>query len=50
MKEDFIKAYIWMYGGTKRKAMEVYRTAEESYIDNIIDAFMSNAKKSFCND
>ena len=51
MKNDFINAYTWMYGSTKKKAEGVFRRAMEiadyGYIKEIIACFESNAKKSF---
>jgi len=46
-KEYFIKGYVAMYHSTKKKAMEVYRAADKTYISAIIDAFKSNAKRGF---
>lgn len=54
MKNDFITAYTWMYGETKKKAEGVYRRAMEiadyGYVKEIIACFKSNAKNSFVND
>ena len=50
MKEDFIKAYTYMYGSTKKKAFEIYRTADKSYISTIVSAFKCDAQKTFYND
>lgn len=45
-RKDFIIAYIWMFGTTKKEAKEVYKTASESYIREIIHGFKKNAKVS----
>lgn len=50
MKEDFIKAYIYMYGSTKKKALEVYNSTDKDYISAIIYAFKRNAKEGFYHD
>lgn len=54
MKKDFINAYTWMYGSTKKQAEQTYRRAMEiadySYIREIINCFESNAKKAFYDD
>ena len=50
MKNDFITAYAWMYGESKKKAEAVYRRAMEiadyGYVKEIIACFESNAKKA----
>lgn len=50
MKEDFIKAYVYMYRSTKKKALEVYKTADKNYISAIIYAFKRDAQKAFYED
>ena len=54
MKKDFIIAYTWMYGSTKKQAEGVYHRAMEiadyGYVNEIINCFKGNAKKSFYND
>lgn len=50
MKEDFIKAYVYMYGSTKKKALEVFKTADKSYISAIVYAFKRNAQAAFYED
>ena len=53
-ERDFITAYTWAYGETKKKAKEVYKKqkseGKQSYIDEIIKGFKENAKKSFLSD
>ena len=50
MKRDFVTAYTWMYGGTKKQAECAYRRAMEiadyGYVKEIIACFENNAKKS----
>ena len=54
MKKDFITAYTWMYGSTKKQAEGAYRRAMEiadyGYVKEIISCFKDNAKKSFYDD
>lgn len=53
-KDDFITAYTWMFGETKKKANEVYRRAMEiadySYIKEMINCYKNNCKRMFYND
>lgn len=50
MKNDFIAAYTWMYGESKKKAEAVYRRAMEiadyGYVKEIINCFENNAKNA----
>lgn len=54
MKRDFITAYTWMYGGTKKQAEGTFRKAMEiadyGYVKEIISCFEDNAKRSFYDD
>ena len=54
MKSDFVTAYCWMYGETKKKAETVYRRAMEiadyGYIKETIACFKDNARRSFYDD
>lgn len=54
MKQDFINAYIWMHGSTKKEAEQTYRRAMEiadySYIKETIACFKDNARRSFYDD
>lgn len=47
---EFVDAYKYLFGGTKKAAEKVYKTASESYIKACIDAFERNAKVSFYHD
>lgn len=53
-KRDFIAAYQMMYGASKKKAEDAYSRAkkarEDGYIQEMIDFFKQNAKKSFYED
>lgn len=50
MKADFVKAYTWMYGSTKKQAEATYRRAMEiadyGYVKEIIACFENNAKNA----
>lgn len=50
MKADFVKAYTWMYGESKKKAEAAYRRAMEiadyEYVREIINCFENNAKNA----
>ena len=50
MKKIFVDAYVWMYGVTKKEAMEAYKTTDANYHNVIIKCFRDNAKASFYND
>ena len=54
MKKDFITAYTWMYGSTKKQAEGAYRRAMEiadyGYIKETIACFKDNAKRSLYDD
>lgn len=49
-KKNFIDAYIFYYGGTKKNALEAYKSSSEEYVKNLIDGYMGQAKSSFYND
>lgn len=49
-KTEFIIAYVYMYGSTKKAAEKVYKTADKQYISAIIDGFKQDAKIAFYND
>lgn len=46
---DFVKAYIWLYGGNRKKAENVYRRAMQiadySYIEEILDCYEGNEEE-----
>lgn len=46
-KIEFITAYVYMFGSTKKAADKVYKTATERYISEIIYTFKQNAKAAF---
>lgn len=54
IKRDFVAAYTWMYGSTKKEAETAFRKAAEiadyGYVKEIIACFEGNAKRSFYED
>lgn len=46
-KDWFVKAYCWMFGSTKKKALEVYKASDPWYIDAIVYSFRQNAQRVF---
>lgn len=49
-KSEFIDVYIYLFGGTKKAAEKVYKTANKSYISVCIETFEHNAKAAFYHD
>ena len=53
-KEDFIKAFCWSYGVTKKEALKTYKKVKDEgrfeYINLIIEGYYSNVKSLFNND
>ncbi len=50
MKNDFISAYIYAYGSTKKEAEKAYKTASPEYIAAIIEGHKRDARAGFYND
>ena len=50
MKQEFLNAYIWMFGATKKEALKAWKQASESYKQAIIEGYHGNAQKAFYND
>lgn len=49
-KKQFLTAFCWLFGGSKRNAAEVYRNAAPDYITTIIECFQGNAARAFSED
>jgi len=49
-KTEFINAYVWMFGSSKKKASELYKTADPEYIKTVINAYRKQNKLAFWND
>lgn len=47
MKKDFITAFIYFYGGTKKEAADVFKKASADVIEAIIDGWKTAAKQAF---
>lgn len=50
MEQKFITVYTWLYGETKSKAKQAYKSYSESERKEVIDIFENNARKSFYED
>lgn len=50
MKNMFITAYRFYFGGTKKDAEKVYFTAEPEYISEIINGYFNQIRRTFYND
>jgi hypothetical protein len=42
--KDFIAAYIYFFGGTKKQAIKVFKETDEYYHRDVIYGFKNNAK------
>lgn len=49
-KDDFIKAYIYCFGSTKKEALQVFKTTDKKYHNLVIESFKQDARKAFYND
>ena len=49
-QKEFIAAYVWMYGGTKKAAQDIYKRADPKYIQEIVSAYKKNCFLAFYND
>ena len=49
-KDKFIQAFCYCYGATKKRAMEVYKTATTEYITAVIESAKQDTHKAFYND
>lgn len=49
-KCDFIKAYTYSYGSTKKEAFRVWKTTDKKYHDAIIECFKNDARAAFYDD
>ena len=48
-KRDFLNAFIWVFGVTRKEALAVWEKAKNDaeYVDIIIEAWKSNAERTF---
>lgn len=49
-QKNFVEAFIWLFGGTKKFAKEIYRKAEKEYIDLIIKTYAKQNRLAFWED
>ena len=47
---EFINAYCYCYGATKKEAKEVYKSASKQYIRAVIESFEQDSRKAFYED
>ena len=47
IKNRFIKAYIWMFSASKKRAHEIYNDADQEYIIAVIETYENHANKVF---
>lgn len=50
MKKEYIAAYRWMFGGTKKDAEKAIKELTVERLNLILKAFYQNSKKSFMED
>lgn len=46
-KEQFIDAYIFFYGGTKKRAREIYKEVSRSFVDALCGGYEAQCKLAF---
>lgn len=49
-KQEFITAYCYSFGCSKKEAEKTYRTATENYKQEIIKGFKQDSKQAFIDD
>ena len=49
-QKNFIEAFVWLFGGTKKFAKEIYRKAEKEYIVLIIETYAKQNRLAFWED
>lgn len=49
-KQDFIKAFCYCFGSTKKEAERTYKTTTESYKQEVIKGYKQDARKAFTAD
>lgn len=50
MRKQFIEAYSWMYGTTKKEAADVYKRVPDNYKRAVINSYNAQCKLSFLSD
>lgn len=49
-EKEFIEAYCWMYGRTKKQANFAYKIYSDKTIKDVVDTYKRNCKKAFYED
>ena len=49
-KDDFIAAYCYSYGATKKAALQAWKTSSNNYKKYLVDGYKMECKKGFYND
>lgn len=49
-QKNFIDAFVWLFGGTKKFAKDIYRKAEKEYIVLIIETYAIQNRLAFWED
>lgn len=49
-KDDFINAYIYAFGSTKKEALQIWKTTDAKYYNAIIEGFKNDVQSAFYND
>lgn len=49
-KAEFLTAYVYAYGTTKKQAEKAYKEASANYINAIIEGYHQDTRKAFYND
>jgi len=49
-QKNFVDAFVWLFGSTKKSAKEIYRKAEKEYIVLIIETYAKQNRLAFWED
>ena len=49
-QKNFIEAYVWLFGGTKKAAKEIYKKADNDYVSLIIESYAKQNRIAFWED
>ena len=50
MKKDIILAVMWLYGFTKKEAVEYIKSCDTTALENILLCYYNNFNKAFYDD
>lgn len=48
--KNFVDAYTWLFGSTKKYAKEIYKNEDKEYIEAVIFAYRTHCKIAFFED